>query len=115
MYSISDTIPIYPVSAPFRVPAQVYQWIPEQAPQALGPLKNRVNLSYVASPRPSERHRALQILRPTIDISGVYLCRATSARHSTLFRRRLVVYGMCSGDGFRLPTNFQKNVYSNLC
>ncbi|XP_037086655.1 uncharacterized protein LOC119107330 [Pollicipes pollicipes] len=71
---------------------QVYQWIHDMAPQALGPLKHHVNLQYQASEDTNERYRALQILRPTVNLSGEYLCRATSALDSKLLRQRLIVY-----------------------
>ncbi|CAL4151438.1 unnamed protein product, partial [Meganyctiphanes norvegica] len=39
----------------------VYQWIPPMTPQALGVLKDRVDLLYQASAEPWSKHRAVYI------------------------------------------------------
>ena len=56
-------------------PVPVYQWIPGKRPQDNGPLKGRLNLEYRASEDPYHRHRALEIVRPTIDLGGDYRCK----------------------------------------
>ncbi|XP_043196181.1 uncharacterized protein LOC122367281 [Amphibalanus amphitrite] len=70
----------------------VFQWIHGQRPQALGPLRHRVNLSFTASETANERYRAMQILRPTVELSGRYMCKVTSTRHDFTRHKRLVVY-----------------------
>ncbi|XP_037078585.1 uncharacterized protein LOC119099600 [Pollicipes pollicipes] len=70
----------------------VFQWINGQPPQALGPLRHRLNLSFTASETANERFRALQILRPTVELSGRYLCKVTSTRRDVTRQKRLVVY-----------------------
>ena len=89
--------------------SQVYQWILDMSPQSSGPLKNKVNLTYRASEDANERYRALQILRPTVNLSGDYLCRATSQHSNTELKQKLIVYGelsgrsvcvMCSSNGY---------------
>ncbi|KAL0884231.1 hypothetical protein ABMA27_016229 [Loxostege sticticalis] len=52
----------------------VYQWIPPQKPQALGVLKNKLNLNYKVSHNPYTQHRALHILSPTPEMTGNYTC-----------------------------------------
>ncbi|CAG5006142.1 unnamed protein product [Parnassius apollo] len=52
----------------------VYQWIPPQKPQALGLLKNKLDLSYKVSHNPYTQHRALRILQPGTELTGNYTC-----------------------------------------
>ncbi|KAL4705443.1 hypothetical protein ACJJTC_009077 [Scirpophaga incertulas] len=52
----------------------VYQWIPPQKPQALGLLKNKLDLNYKVSQNPYTQHRALHILSPSPDLTGNYTC-----------------------------------------
>ena len=59
-------------------PAPVYQWIPRQKPQDLGVLRSRLNLRHRASTDPYKKHRALDIIYPTSDLSGTYTCEVTS-------------------------------------
>ncbi|XP_044729327.1 nose resistant to fluoxetine protein 6-like [Chrysoperla carnea] len=82
-------------------PAAVYQWIPPKRPQSLGPLRDRLDLTYKVTDDPNTMHRALRILNPTTDISGEYKCFVStfndedfSARHMTVFEpeQRLLLY-----------------------
>ncbi|XP_014358184.2 uncharacterized protein LOC106710605 [Papilio machaon] len=52
----------------------VYQWIPPQKPQALGLLKNKLDLTYKVSQNPYMQHRALRILQPGTELTGNYTC-----------------------------------------
>ncbi|CAH0628609.1 unnamed protein product [Chrysodeixis includens] len=52
----------------------VYQWIPPQKPQALGILRNKVDLSYKVSHNPYTQHRALRITSPVPELTGNYTC-----------------------------------------
>ncbi|XP_049888218.1 uncharacterized protein LOC126382405 isoform X2 [Pectinophora gossypiella] len=52
----------------------VYQWIPPQKPQALGLLKNKLDLTYKVSRNPYTQHRALRILNPGLELTGNYTC-----------------------------------------
>ncbi|XP_026477529.1 uncharacterized protein LOC113383478 [Ctenocephalides felis] len=52
----------------------IYQWIADQKPHALGAFKNFVNLSYKASDDPNFRYRAMNLLKPTRNMSGTYQC-----------------------------------------
>ncbi|XP_022113646.2 uncharacterized protein LOC110992231 [Pieris rapae] len=52
----------------------VYQWIPPQKPQALGILKNKLDLNYKISHNPYTQHRALRIVQPSTELTGNYTC-----------------------------------------
>ncbi|XP_063374848.1 uncharacterized protein LOC134662520 [Cydia amplana] len=52
----------------------VYQWIPPQKPQALGILKDKLDLNYRVSHNAYTQHRALRILSPSTDLTGNYTC-----------------------------------------
>lgn len=55
-----------------RKQSPVYQWIPNQKPIVLGILKGRLNIDFTADSDDSKSHRALQIIRPTIELSGAF-------------------------------------------
>ncbi|XP_048481110.1 uncharacterized protein LOC105387157 [Plutella xylostella] len=52
----------------------VYQWIPPQRPQALGLLKNKLDLTHRVSQNPYTQHRALRITSPGPELTGNYTC-----------------------------------------
>lgn len=52
----------------------IYQWIPGRAPFALKSFKDRVDVSYEASPERNHKHRSLVITRPLSNFTGEYLC-----------------------------------------
>lgn len=70
----------------------VYQWIPGKKPQDLGVLKGRLNLDYRASSDEYKRHRALQILKPTSDLSGRYRCKVATVEKEVVAARNMIVY-----------------------
>ena len=70
----------------------VYQWIPGKRPQDLGVLKGRLNLDYRASSDDYKRHRALQILRPTSDLSGRYVCKVATVEKEVVAAKNMIVY-----------------------
>ena len=70
----------------------VYQWIPGKRPQDLGVLKGRLNLDYRASNDLYKRHRAMQILRPTADLSGQYRCKVATVEEEVVAARNMIVY-----------------------
>ncbi|XP_072942096.1 uncharacterized protein [Epargyreus clarus] len=53
---------------------QVYQWIPPHKPQALGILRNKLDLTYKVSQDPYTQYRALRILSPGTELTGNYTC-----------------------------------------
>ena len=70
----------------------VYQWIPFKRPQDLGVLKGRLNLDYRASSDDYKRHRALQIVRPTSELSGRYRCKVSTVEKDVVAARNMIVY-----------------------
>lgn len=50
----------------------VYQWIPNQRPQDLGILRGKLNLDYKADSDTYKMYRALKIIRPSIELTGMY-------------------------------------------
>ncbi|XP_026461688.1 uncharacterized protein LOC113363403 isoform X2 [Ctenocephalides felis] len=53
----------------------IYQWIPEKdGPQAIGAFRNSINLSYKASENPHYQYRAMNLLKPSRNMSGTYQC-----------------------------------------
>ncbi|XP_041973338.1 uncharacterized protein LOC121729022 [Aricia agestis] len=52
----------------------VYQWIPPNPPQALGILRDKLDLSYKASNNPHTWHRALRVRSPEPELTGNYTC-----------------------------------------
>lgn len=74
-------------------PAPVYQWIPNQRPQDLGVLKGKLNLSHVASDDETKKHRALEIINPTTELSGEYLCLVSTFSGEASQSKKMVIYG----------------------
>ncbi|XP_071513429.1 uncharacterized protein [Panulirus ornatus] len=60
--------------------------------QAIGMLKGRVDLEYVASQEQHHRHRALKILNPTTDLTGHYSCVISSFNDEKIYKQKLVIY-----------------------
>ena len=56
-------------------PEPVYQWVYNRKPRALGRFLNKINIHYRASRDKYSEHRALEILNPTTQESGVYKCQ----------------------------------------
>ncbi|KAF2351893.1 Immunoglobulin-like domain, partial [Trinorchestia longiramus] len=56
----------------------VYQWIPGGTPEVRGILTGRVAVDHIASSDFFSRHRALSIIRPTSDLSGLYTCTVST-------------------------------------
>lgn len=72
----------------------VYQWIPgSKRPQSLGILKNKLNLDYKASSDEKKMHRALQILKPGVELSGEYTCVVSTFTHEDKQTKKMVVFG----------------------
>ncbi|XP_076038213.1 uncharacterized protein LOC143023538 isoform X2 [Oratosquilla oratoria] len=78
-------------------PEAVYQWIPGKKPKALGVLRGRVNLSYRASSDEAKRHRALEILEPTTDLTGNYMCMVSSFHDEVFASKNMTVYAPATG------------------
>lgn len=74
-------------------PSPVYQWIPNKKPQDLGVLKGKLNLEYRASDDENKKHRALQIIRPTTELSGEYKCLVSTFDDEASEARKMIIYG----------------------
>uniref|UniRef100_T1HBN1 Ig-like domain-containing protein n=1 Tax=Rhodnius prolixus TaxID=13249 RepID=T1HBN1_RHOPR len=74
-------------------PNPVYQWIPNKRPQDLGVLKGKLNLDYRASDDESKVHRALQIINPTIELSGEYRCVVSTFDDEAADSKKMVIFG----------------------
>lgn len=73
-------------------PSPVYQWIPDQKPQDLGVLKGKLNLNYRASDDATKMHRALEIVNPTTELSGEYLCLVSTFSGEDSQSKKMVIY-----------------------
>lgn len=73
--------------------AVVYQWIPPQKPQALGIMKNKLNLTYQATGDPKTVHRAMQIINPTTDVAGEYKCFVSTFADEDFSMKNMIVFG----------------------
>ncbi|XP_063229954.1 uncharacterized protein LOC134535038 isoform X2 [Bacillus rossius redtenbacheri] len=74
-------------------PQPVYQWIPpDQRPQDLGVLKGRLNLGYRATRDRSTMHRALQILNPTTELSGEYMCQISTFDDEQTLAKKMIIF-----------------------
>ena len=71
----------------------MYQWIPGKPPQDLGLLKGRLNLRHRASDDPLKWHRALEIVRPSVELSGDYRCKVATVEDEAHATRSMIVYG----------------------
>ena len=69
-------------------------------PQTMGSVfKDRIDLSYVADNGRAgeyERHRAIKILRPTTEMSGLYKCKVSSFVDEDFLTARMTVFGECN-------------------
>lgn len=75
------------------MPSPVYQWIPTQKPQVRGILKNKVNLNFSITDDEMTKHRALQILQPTTELTGDYKCKVSTFEDEDFMSKKMVVFG----------------------
>lgn len=95
-------------------PAPVYQWILKQNPQDLGVLKGKLNLDYHASQEEHYKHRALQILNPTTELSGEYKCLVSTFHNETSQSKKMIIYGKSwQSCKYIFPITFVHVGYSN--
>ena len=76
-------------------PQPFFQWLPGRPPQAIGDLfRDRLDLTYeVANSDEFRKHRAIKILRPTTELSGMYRCKVSSFVDEDFMQKPMVVYG----------------------
>ncbi|XP_076330229.1 uncharacterized protein LOC143235867 [Tachypleus tridentatus] len=75
-------------------PEPIYQWITElNLRQPSYRLQGRINMSYTVTPSTNlTRYRALNILRPTTDLSGKYTCNVASLAGEDSEERQMTIY-----------------------
>ncbi|XP_022258594.1 hemicentin-1-like [Limulus polyphemus] len=75
-------------------PEPIYQWIPELNSRHVSyRLEGRVNMNYTVSPSGDyTKYRAIKILRPTIDLSGMYTCTVGSLSGTDSKEKQMIVY-----------------------
>ncbi|XP_026500990.2 uncharacterized protein LOC113404335 [Vanessa tameamea] len=70
----------------------VYQWIPPLNPQVVGLLKGRVDLNFRISDEPLQAYRAIKIMKPTTDLSGIYTCVVSTFMEEDRRTRPMLIY-----------------------
>ena len=85
-------------------PQPFFQWLPGRPPQTIGDLfKDRLDLSYeVADSDQFRKHRAIKILKPTTELSGMYRCKVSSFVDEDFMQKPMIVYG-------KKPSSFVHN------
>eukprot|EP00095_Tigriopus_kingsejongensis_P006886 maker-scaffold125_size330479-snap-gene-0.13 protein:Tk06886 transcript:maker-scaffold125_size330479-snap-gene-0.13-mRNA-1 annotation:"PREDICTED: uncharacterized protein LOC103514618" len=75
-------------------PQPFFQWLPGRPPQTVGELfRNRLDLTYsVQGAHKYKKHRALKILHPTTELSGVYKCKVSSFVDEDFMQKKMVIY-----------------------
>lgn len=87
-------------------PEPLYQWIPElNLRHVSDKFKNKVNLEYMVSQSDRyTKYRAMNIIRPTIELSGKYSCHVSSLLGQDLAEKFMIVYAPAK----RFEFNFTK-------
>lgn len=76
-------------------PFPVYQWIPQagRPPQALGILRDRLDLNYKASKNPNSMYRALNIKNLALNLTGEYRCVVSTFDKEDSQAKKMIVLG----------------------
>lgn len=73
---------------------QVYQWLPNiSKPQALGILKDRLDLDYKVSSDKNKMYRAMKIKGVTPDLTGTYTCKVSTFENEDKATKKMIIYG----------------------
>ncbi|XP_076325661.1 uncharacterized protein LOC143233365 isoform X2 [Tachypleus tridentatus] len=85
-------------------PEPIYQWIPELGSRYFSyRLQGRVNLDYsVSSSSEYTRYRAINIINPTTDLSGTYICNVLSRAGEDLQKKNMIIYAPPKEFDFKL-------------
>ncbi|RWS12145.1 hypothetical protein B4U79_11089 [Dinothrombium tinctorium] len=77
-------------------PEPIYQWIPEyESRQPSKRLQGRINMNFAVSANSRfTKYRAINIIRPSTDISGTYSCHVMSLTSEDSKEKKMIVYGM---------------------
>ncbi|KAK9877507.1 hypothetical protein WA026_018616 [Henosepilachna vigintioctopunctata] len=70
----------------------VYQWIPPRKPQSLGRLKDKIDLSFMATNDPKSVYRAMKITNPTSEIAGEYKCFVSTFTDEDFSSKQMIVF-----------------------
>ncbi|XP_018494830.1 uncharacterized protein LOC100900492 [Galendromus occidentalis] len=76
-------------------PKPIYQWIPDLSKRAYSKSRvfdGHINRSYEATEDPNTKFRALNILRPSTEMSGNYSCSVTSLMGQDTRTQDMIVY-----------------------
>jgi len=96
-YDLSDTTEGYQVDVKwfFRDdPQPFFQWLPGHRPQTIGEIfHDRIDLNYeVAGSDQFRKHRAIKLLNPTTELSGMYRCKVSSFVDEDFMQKPMTVY-----------------------
>lgn len=56
-------------------------------------MRGKIDLDYDVSPDPSERHRALYLYWPTIEMTGDYTCKISTLQNEVSQTKKMTIYG----------------------
>jgi len=75
-------------------PQPFFQWLPGRPPQTIGDLfRDRLDLTYeVEGSDEFRKHRAIKILHPTTELSGMYRCKVSSFVDEDFMQKPMIVY-----------------------
>ena len=76
-------------------PQPFFQWLPGHKPQTIGDIfHDRIDLNYeVAGSDQFRKHRAIKLLNPTTEFSGMYRCKVSSFVDEDFMQKPMTVYG----------------------
>ena len=76
-------------------PQPFFQWLPGRPPQTIGDIfRDRIDLTYeVGGSDEFRKHRAIKILNPTTELSGIYRCKVSSFVDEDFMQKQMTVYG----------------------
>ena len=65
-------------------------------------MRGKIDLDYDVSPDPSERHRALYLYWPTIEMTGDYTCKISTIQNDASQTKKMTVYGKIRNRQFSI-------------
>ena len=65
-------------------------------------MRGKIDLDYDVSPDPSERHRALYLYWPTIEMTGDYTCKISTIQNDVSQTKKMTVYGKIRNRQFSI-------------
>ncbi|XP_033215380.1 uncharacterized protein LOC117171853 isoform X2 [Belonocnema kinseyi] len=69
-----------------------YQWIHGRLPVAEPSFKKYIDIHYKASDDPFTMYRALKLNKPTVDVTGTYMCQISTVDDETQAQGSMVIY-----------------------